>query len=161
MDVARWFMKSGTPVACSGVGLRSVARSGEQVVDVAEMYWKFDHFIASFATRDDMMNHFYGERGIVSVNRSLLRTTLFNGRGVRPEVKDTRVVDPGAENLTPRVNAGEAAHVRNFLECVRSRQRPNSDVESAGQSTIVCLLAARSITTGKTYLWDGRRAKES
>jgi predicted dehydrogenase len=160
MDVTRWFLRAGHPISCSGIGLRTAARFSEQVPDVAEMAWKFDNFVATFATRDEMMNHFYGDLGVVSVNRSLLRTTLYKGRGVRPEVKETRVVDPGFEKLTPRVSAGEASHVTNFFDCVRSRKKPNADVEAAGQSTIVCLLAARSVATGKAYGWDGRKAKE-
>jgi predicted dehydrogenase len=151
MDVTRWFLRAGQPISCWGVGLRSVARTAEQVPDIVEMSWKFENFIATFALRDDMMNHFYGERGIVSVNRSILRTTMFGGRNARPEIKEVRVIDPGFENMTPRVNAGDASHVRNFLECVRSRKQPNSDVVSAGQSTIVCLMAARSVETGKPY----------
>jgi predicted dehydrogenase len=160
MDVTRWFLKAGPPLASAGVGMRSAARTREQVVDIAEMSWKFDGFVATYALRDDMWNHFYGERGIVSVNRSLLRSTLFGSRNAKPEVKEARVIDPGFENLTPRPNAGDAVHVRNFLDCVRSRQKPNADAESAGQSTIVCLLAAQSIETGKTYRWDGKKATE-
>jgi hypothetical protein len=54
---------------------------------------------------------------------------------------------------------GNAAHMRNFLECVKSRRKPNADAVTGSDSTIACLLAALSVRTGRAYAFDGRAAK--
>jgi predicted dehydrogenase len=45
-------------------------------------------------------------------------------------------------------------HVRNFLDCVKSRQEPNSDLESAHRVATVCHLANISLHTGRRIRWD-------
>jgi len=45
-------------------------------------------------------------------------------------------------------------HVENFLECVKSRQRPVSDVEIGFFATLPCVLALRSMRESKAYTWD-------
>ncbi len=37
--------------------------------------------------------------------------------------------------------AGDADHLANFLQCVRSGEKPNSDIEGAHKSTLLCHLA--------------------
>ncbi len=47
-------------------------------------------------------------------------------------------------------------HVRNFLDCVKSRQRPVGDIEIGHRSTTACLLANISYRTGERITWDGK-----
>jgi predicted dehydrogenase len=48
-------------------------------------------------------------------------------------------------------------HVRNFLDCIKSRREPNSDLESAHRVATVCHLANISLRTGRTIRWDAER----
>jgi hypothetical protein len=53
----------------------------------------------------------------------------------------------------------EAKHIRNFLDCVKSRQRPVADIEAAAFSTIPTLMGGMSIRNGgKTVVWNGHGA---
>jgi len=45
-------------------------------------------------------------------------------------------------------------HIRNFLQCVRSRKKPNADVEIAHRSTSVCHLVNIARELGRTLQWD-------
>jgi hypothetical protein len=47
-----------------------------------------------------------------------------------------------------------AQHARNFLDCIRSRQRPNCDVEDGHRSTTMSLLAKISWLTRSRLEWD-------
>jgi hypothetical protein len=51
----------------------------------------------------------------------------------------------------------QEVHVRNFLECVKSRQKPAADVEIGHTSIIPCHLANISYKTGQRILWDAER----
>ena len=46
------------------------------------------------------------------------------------------------------------AHHDNWIQAVRMRQKPISDVESAGRSTCVAHLANIATWTGRTQRWD-------
>ena len=53
------------------------------------------------------------------------------------------------------------AHVGNFLECMRTRQKPHLDVETGARAVVVINLAVQSYREGKTLYWDPVRWKAS
>ena len=50
-------------------------------------------------------------------------------------------------------------HVRNFLDCVKSRQRPNADVEEGHLSAVMCHLGNLSTRLGRSLTWDAARER--
>jgi hypothetical protein len=48
-------------------------------------------------------------------------------------------------------------HTRNFLDCVKSRNLPNADVEMGHRSTTFCLLANVSLATRARLEWDAEQ----
>jgi predicted dehydrogenase len=48
-------------------------------------------------------------------------------------------------------------HIKNWLECMRSRQTPIADVRSGYAHSVVSIMAARSEWTGKKLYWDTKR----
>ena len=50
-----------------------------------------------------------------------------------------------------------ATHARDFLDCIKSRERPNADVEVGHRSTTMSLLANISLVAGKRIEWDAER----
>jgi predicted dehydrogenase len=49
---------------------------------------------------------------------------------------------------------GQDAHVKNFLECVKTRALPTSDIEIAHRSTNTCHLGNISYKLGRKLEWD-------
>ena len=49
-------------------------------------------------------------------------------------------------------------HVRNFLDCVRSRQQPVCNMEAGFAASLPCLLANGAIREERTVKWDGNKA---
>lgn len=52
-----------------------------------------------------------------------------------------------------------ALHARNFLDCVKSRQRPNADVEEGHRSTTFSHLANISLATRSRIEWDAQNER--
>lgn len=48
-------------------------------------------------------------------------------------------------------------HARNFLDCIKSRKQPNSDLESSHRVATVCHLANISLKTGRKLRWDAEK----
>jgi predicted dehydrogenase len=70
------------------------------------------------------------------------------GGGERPErIKEEVTLKP----LAP-VN-----HLKNWLECMRSRRTPNADLISGYAHSVVSIMAARSEWSGKKLYWDRKR----
>jgi predicted dehydrogenase len=58
---------------------------------------------------------------------------------------------------TLMVNCGAGAHVshwKNFLECIRTRAKPISDIETCVRTTATCALANIAMRCGMTLDWD-------
>ena len=68
----------------------------------------------------------------------------------RPELKK------GAPDVTREGPGENAAHIRNFVQCIKSRQRPNADVEIGHRSTSVCHLVNIARELGRTLKWDAK-----
>lgn len=50
-----------------------------------------------------------------------------------------------------------ALHAQNFFDCIRSRQRPNADVEQGHRSTLMSLIANISLAVGRRLEWDAQK----
>jgi predicted dehydrogenase len=55
---------------------------------------------------------------------------------------------------TPAITNPVARHHRNWLQCIRTRERPACDVEKGCRSTIVSHLGCIAHWTGRTLTWD-------
>jgi hypothetical protein len=52
-----------------------------------------------------------------------------------------------------------AAHWKNFVECIRTRARPISEIETCVRSTATCVLANIAMRRGVTLDWDEKAWK--
>ena len=48
-------------------------------------------------------------------------------------------------------------HVKNFIECVKSRKKPNADVEIGHRASLVGHLGNIAYKTGRKIQWDGAK----
>lgn len=88
---------------------------------------------------------FFGERGWIDVSRSastasdpaLLREVAARGGAIKL---------PRSDN-----------HHDNFLQCIRTRQKPISDVETGHRGTTVCNLGNIAMLLGRKLRWDPAR----
>jgi predicted dehydrogenase len=166
------------------------ARDPERVPDTYVVTMQYDGLVATlsnaalFGPNNEPWwgNYFFGDRALMLVNRT--------GYEIRPRVAPTgrggrgRGGAPGTAPATappepPQLlakavkvgftGAGEwdpvdatAALIRNFLDCVRSRQRPVADVAIGFNSTLPTLMAIESIKAGgKAIRWDASARRAS
>ena len=67
--------------------------------------------------------------------------------------------DRTEERLEQWVAPALRAHVKDFLRCAQTRERPVADIEQGYQSTTACLLANVAMKLGRTLEWDPREAQ--
>ena len=52
-----------------------------------------------------------------------------------------------------------ATHMRNFLDCMRSRQNPTLDVDVALRAQVTISMAVQSYREGRVLYWDDKAMK--
>lgn len=72
---------------------------------------------------------------------------------IQPAI-DGRLVRAASGNPTAMATT---LHVENFLESVKSRQRPATDIEVGFYATLPCVLALRSMREGKAFTFDSSK----
>jgi hypothetical protein len=53
------------------------------------------------------------------------------------------------------------AHIKNFLACMRTREKPHLDVETGARAVVVINLAVQSYREGRSLYWDEKNWKVS
>jgi len=87
---------------------------------------------------------FYGDRGSLVIDGNSYK--LYDPAG-----KQLAVQNKGFEGHDP--------HLKNFLECVRSGGKPNSDIEEGHKSTLLCHLGNIAYRTGHTLDLDATNGR--
>ncbi|MCW5977618.1 MAG: Gfo/Idh/MocA family oxidoreductase [Bryobacteraceae bacterium] len=132
MDVVQWMTQSGPPLSamCSG---KVIDAPGAEVPNVFTATFEYPQFLATW-TLDyrtsfeyDWSIQFIGDRGAMTLDRTGCR--VYNDAGSSPT--------PWAAKELPELVYKEAdrdsalLHMRNLLECIRSRKEPNCPIEVA------------------------------
>ncbi len=166
IDIAMWFLDAGDTILTSGVCSYSGTPRLEFPPNFFSVSWKYNDFLLTFANYTEPLNehgpegtYFFGQRGMLMANRS---GYLAKPRQVRRANEKPLFDMLHYENGIPEIDAeraGTVAHARNFIDCVKSRQKPACDIETGFRSTLPTLLAIQAMRTSKTLAWDGRQAR--
>lgn len=83
--------------------------------------------------------------------------TIHGTRGTLDAEKWTVTPEKGAEAALPArkiLPSGGVNHVENWLECLRSRQRPNADIAFGHQHVVATVMAAHALESGRRQVYD-------
>ncbi|HRZ57944.1 MAG TPA: Gfo/Idh/MocA family oxidoreductase [Candidatus Paceibacterota bacterium] len=138
LDVALWGIQA----------LRGVENClPKQVSGSSGIYWLND---AKEVPDTQVMTYDYGDLALVWELRSFGDTLPLEGTTAGTAFYGTEaalIVDGSGwkvhskkGDLGPSAKASGGSHTKNFLECMKSRQRPNADVELGRLSTTICHL---------------------
>jgi predicted dehydrogenase len=150
LDIARWITGADAPSVVSGFGGRYSLTDGGETPDVQQVTYQFGKTVITWTASEiaegkGFTLDVYGTKGMMSLTRG--------GYTVTPE-KIGREKTPAMEPLTMKGNDLDLAHVRSFLDCVKSRQRPTADVEEGHRSAVMCHLGNISTRLGRSLKWD-------
>jgi len=84
---------------------------------------------------------FAGENGTIEIIRGDFITD-------RPELKK------GSPDVLPEGKGEDVPHLKNFVECVKSRKQTNADIETAHRATTLCHLVSICRLLDRKLKWD-------
>ncbi len=157
IDAIHWLMNSTYPAVVTASGLRPNI-AGAEVPETCTMSVEYpEGYLAVFtlgyqamryAGVNDQMKQFHGSKARFDVGRESY--ALYR--------EDPKALDLKAELELRRpgsFSGAARAHIRNFLECVRTRKDPNATVEMGQHANVVLCMAMESLKTGRRMRWNG------
>jgi predicted dehydrogenase len=160
IDAIHWLMKSNYPAAVTCTA-GQVNIAGVEVPETASMAIEYpENYLAVFTlgykameyhTFNDQMNHYHGTKARFDVSRE--------SYALYPASKEI-VMKVSRERKAPGTFVpATRAHIRNFMECVRSRKDPNATVEMGQATNIVLCMAMDSIRQHRRLVWNNTQRR--
>jgi predicted dehydrogenase len=153
IDVVHWYMDVEAPLSVYSSGKSYNLKTWEApdtVTATLEYPKNFTcAYLGTYVSRvDDGGLEFRGELGTLKINRAGLAFYKDDA----PYVKGTLTPAPEIE-IASKAD-GTIAHLQNWIDCVRSRQKPTADIRVAHHAARAGQIANASLRAGKPVRWN-------
>jgi len=147
-DVARWGLGVDAPLSIVSGGGKYVFDDDQEVPDTQIVTWEFPHSCLVWEHRmwaNPLSNQpgfaidFYGDKGNLVVDDKSWRIEIF---GYPKPVESTKS------------SGSTAPHIQNFLDCLKSRDKPSADIEIGHNSARLCHLGNIAHRVGRKLTFD-------
>ncbi len=167
LDAIRWCTGELAPQSISALGGTFAVDDDRTIPDTLEVTFQFaSGRLAVFGQYETSGNTIFPVAGAELEMRGTLGTVYASGNAFQA------VPERGGQfqKSGPRMEAEQeeaegsnqdltALHARNFLDCMRSREKPNADIEIGHRSTSFSLLANISLSVGQRLEWDAEQER--
>ncbi len=156
VDCIQWYMNSMAPVAVTCTGGK-INLPGAEVPETAVIAIEYpENYLGTFTLGykamqysmfNDQIQQYHGNKARLDVGREWY--------SLYPEQKTAIDLKASVESKKPgSFSTAAPSHIRNFLECIRSRKDPNAPVEAGQATAIVLAMAMDSLRSGKRLKWN-------
>lgn len=181
IDVIHWALGVDAPLSVASSGGKFHVKDCRECPDTQEVLWEYPELLIRYST---LAHNSYGPNGHpgnkpfggYGIMLQGTKGTLFIDRAgyqITPQMREHTeefsqnyreafddlaglglyyTSEADAERGTTSLQ--HRPHVRDFLDCVKSRKRPAGDIEIGHRSTAVCLIGNIALRTGRKLLWD-------
>ena len=157
IDVIQWYMEQPAPKTATAVG--GVYRMKWQCPDTVTAAYEFPgDFLVTFtgsinSSVDDGGIEFCGSEATLKIDRSRLAVYPEGGKWV------SGTLEPEPEILVRSERDGTLDNVRNFVECMRTRQSPNANIHLGFEAARTSWLGNAALKRGAKVTWDAAKGK--
>jgi predicted dehydrogenase len=153
LDIVQFAFDEVMPVSISAQGGKFYVKDNTETPDTMMATFHYPAFVGSYESRtanqfplynDTYGTAFHGTKATLMVNRG--------GYAVYPVAKGAEPVQEHNRELADM----NVPHWKNFLECIRSRQKPISEIETCVRSSATCILANLALRHATTLDWDDK-----
>jgi predicted dehydrogenase len=160
IDIVQWAMGVDYPQTISATGGKFYLQDNRETPDTIVVTYEYPGFVCTYESRECNGNSingkgygimFHGTDGTLFVDR--------DGLELIPEKRresQNKMVDRAEAIKVESSNAQHETHVRNFLDSVKSRQKPICDIEIGHRTTSAALLANIAYRSRRRIVWDGK-----
>jgi predicted dehydrogenase len=158
MDQILWWTEEKYPKRIFSTGARHIRRDSTTAPDTQIASFEFEQFTAAWehrlyaaneAEKHNIGAYFYGTEGTFHMGWLDGWTFYPANKKKAPIHEEPTLHEPDQQNIRELY--------ANFLSCIKSGERPISDIEIGHRSTNMSLLAMLSLKLGRSLAWDGDR----
>ena len=159
LDIVQMLMNVDAPRAVTGLGGKYALRDNRETPDTLLVSYEYPGFVCTYENRECNARglngqgygiSFHGTEGTLYINRE--------GFEITPEMR--RAGDKSEPRTTARSEKSSNSmlddHVRNFLDCLRSRRNPVCEIETGHRSTTTALLGNIAFRSGRRINWNAK-----
>ncbi len=167
-DMVRWMLDLGMPKLISSSGGQFLEPRG--TIDITDtqtatfdygdlqVIWNHRAWGRPPNPKHPWAATLYGEKGVLTAGVNGYEFTAYDGKdSVSKDVTlelDQYPEDRTEKDLEKHVAPAIRAHMRNVLECIKTRARPVADIEQGHISSSACILANLALKLNRTLTWD-------
>lgn len=182
LDLVHWMLDVKAPQSVYSVGGRRFLKDNCEVPDTQDIIMEYPGFTVTCQYREATAGRgglgmggltIYGTKGCLPISRAgfelhadpkvdpnnLVAGILgvkghpVGGPQLQPETQGQSWTTPEKDESGDAIK-DYARHTRNFLDCVKSRKQPLSDLQSGHEIATACHLSNLSLRVGRKLIWD-------
>ncbi len=162
-DLIRWMLGEEAPRWISAHGGRYAIDDDRTIPDTLEVVFEFDSGGLLIFGQYEASNHrmfpfgdieLRGTDGVVYSSWQRFEVIPETGGQFHSNEPRMDPIERSSDQSDPT-----AAHMRNFLDCIKSRETPNSDIESGHRSNTFALLGNIALQTRSHLEWDAENER--
>lgn len=175
IDIVQWFLGFKGPSKVTSYGGRFALEDNGETPDTQDAIFEYPGLNLAYSLREASTGsragktlEFFGTKGSLKITRGGLEVLsdpksdpnnaipVFKGQTAGGPPRSETKPQPWTQAMKMPGSSEEQLdlHVRNFLDCIRTRQRPIADVEDGHRTAVACHLANSSLRLGKSLQWD-------
>ena len=165
-DIALWAIDAKGPKTVSSTGGIFTTDDERDTPDTLQVIYEFPGCTLTYSMRKGnglkYNGHEYGilfcgTEGSLMLDRAgfeVIPDKVVLPYGIKLVHGDREVRKIDLEEEKAKGNDGQSEHIRNFVNCLKSRKRPNTDIEVGHKSTNTCHLGNIAYKLGRKLVWD-------
>ena len=177
IDVVQWYLNAKGPQAVSSMGGRYALEDNGETPDTQDATFQYPNMTLQWSMREASVGRnqgtgleFFGTKGSLVISRGgfeIVSDMKIPPENQVPQIMGHPAGGPTTTRATPtpliepmKVRSSDdlfGAHARNFVNCIKSRQRPNADVEDGHTTVTACHLANISLRLQREIRWDAQK----
>ncbi|HEV7350643.1 Gfo/Idh/MocA family oxidoreductase [Telluribacter sp.] len=179
IDTVHWFTGLDAPrsvVANGGVYVWKDGRTNADTFTAVFDYGPFDNkekgFQVTYSSRmhqaaGDVKEYYYSNGGMINLDTNQitpeggLTAGPAKAMGMQANLLPKMELGTAGIKMETGANTGSdpmtSMHMRNWMECVRSRKQPNAPARAGFNHSVANIMATQSLHTGKRVTWDPKK----
>jgi predicted dehydrogenase len=136
LDIVQWAFDEQMPTGIASFGEKFYLKDNRETPDTLQVTYEYPGFLAVYENREANAQSMFEKSGGILFHGTLGTMYLDrSGYKIVPEKGST--LEASEMKST---SSGNREHWANFLDCVKTREKPTSDIEKCQHSTTTCLL---------------------
>lgn len=145
------------PLAVSANGSKFYVQDNRDTPDTLLATFRYPSFLASYESRTCNPMPMFGPHGSGTSIHGTEGTIIVLRRGCWVIPNEKSSLAPSTWEKDPAMSEMNVPHWKNFIACIKTREKPISDIETCVRSSTVCLLANLSMRYKSWLDWDEKK----